>query len=142
MNLEVTQLLQLPHISSIGDHKTWIVEITTRSMLGCNLLKIQRTIGRRLTLSNHGAVTEFIRLVKKGCEEHDISHRMKDCLRLVKKIGTPTPKWLKKKLDRSTTCRKYALQNLLTALRSRHGMTEFMPTLHCSEYWRNQRVEM
>ena len=84
-NLEVTQLLQLPHMSSIGDHKTWIVEITTRSLLGCNLLKIQRTVGRRLIMSNHGAVTEFIRLVKKGCEEHDDSNRMKDCLRLVKK---------------------------------------------------------
>ena len=64
-NLEITQLLQLPHISSIGDHKTWIVEITTRSMMGCNLLKIQRTVGRRMTMSNYGAVKEFIRLPRR-----------------------------------------------------------------------------
>ena len=64
-NLEVTQLLQLPHMSSIGDHKTWIVEVTMRSLLGCNLLKIQRTVGRRLIMSNHDTVKEYNRLVNK-----------------------------------------------------------------------------
>ena len=99
-NLEVTQLLQLLHMSSIGDHRTWIVEVTMRSILGCNLLKIQRTVGRRLTMSNHSAVTEYIRLVKKGCEEHKISNRLDECLRLVNEFGVPTPKWLKKKIRR------------------------------------------
>ena len=41
---------------------------------------------------------EFIRLAKKGCEDHDIAGRMKDCLRLVTETGTPIPKWLRKKI--------------------------------------------
>ena len=97
-NLEVTQLLQLPHLSSIGDHKTWIIEVTSRSVLGCNLLKIQRTVGRRLNMSNHGTVTEFIKLVKEGCEEQNIQSRLEECLSQASKLGTPTPKWLKKKI--------------------------------------------
>lgn len=32
--LEVTQLLILPHFCSVGDHRSWIVELTTRSFAG------------------------------------------------------------------------------------------------------------
>ena len=49
-------------------------------------------------MSNHGTVTQFIRLVKKGCEEQNISTRLDECLRLANKLGTPTPKWLKNKI--------------------------------------------
>lgn len=95
-NLEVTQLLQLPHISSIGDHKTWIVEVSMRSLLGCNLLKVQRTVGRRLIMSNHGAVEEYNRLINKGYEEHNIKARLRSLLNIVEKTGAPVPGWLKK----------------------------------------------
>ena len=95
-NLEVTQLLQLSHMCSVGDHKTWIVEITTRSLLGCNLLKIQRTVGRRLIMSNHGAVEEFNRLVRKGYDDHNVRERMEALMGLVDKTGAPVPGWLKK----------------------------------------------
>ena len=40
-NIEVTQWLLLPWISSVGDHRTWIVEVSLRSMLGPYLLRIQ-----------------------------------------------------------------------------------------------------
>ena len=52
-NLEVTQWLLLPWIASVGDHRTWIVELSLRSMLGPNLLRIQKSIGRRLVTKNY-----------------------------------------------------------------------------------------
>ena len=67
-----------------------------RSLLGCNLLKIQRTVGRRLIMSNHGAVEEFNRLVKKGYDDHNVRERMDALTGLVEKTGAPVPAWLKK----------------------------------------------
>ena len=44
-NLEVTQLVMLPFIESVGDHRSWIIEFTTRSMLGPNLMKVSEVSG-------------------------------------------------------------------------------------------------
>lgn len=38
-NIEVTQLLLLPWSTSVGDHRSWIVEFTTWLMLGPHLIK-------------------------------------------------------------------------------------------------------
>ena len=38
--LEVIQLLILPHFCSVGDHRSWVVELTTRSVLGPCRLRI------------------------------------------------------------------------------------------------------
>ena len=40
-NVGITQWLLLPWMESVGDHRTWIVETTLRSMLGPNLMKVQ-----------------------------------------------------------------------------------------------------
>ena len=55
--VELTQLLMLPHIDSVGDHRSWVVELTPRSVLGPNLLKTQRSIGRRLITSNESCAS-------------------------------------------------------------------------------------
>ena len=91
-NLEVTQLLQLPHISSVGDHRTWIFEVSTRSMLGCNLLRIQHTVGRRLVMSNFSAAQEYNSLVLKGYKDQCIEERIDEVVSLLKKVGRPVPR--------------------------------------------------
>ena len=55
-NLEVTQLVMLPFTERVGDHRSWIIEFTTRSLLGPNLMKIQRTVARRLVMANKKSV--------------------------------------------------------------------------------------
>ena len=47
-DLEVYRFCMLSFINSPGDHRSWIAEITTRSMLGKNLYKIERPAARRL----------------------------------------------------------------------------------------------
>ena len=64
-NIEVTQWLLLPWISSVGDHRTWVVELTLRSMLGPNLLRIQRSVGRRLVTTNYKALRSNNAVVKR-----------------------------------------------------------------------------
>jgi len=68
--LEVTQLLMLPHFCSVGNHRSWIVELTTRSVLGpCNS---QRTPGRILVTTNHKALCSYSAIVRKKFNEHKI----------------------------------------------------------------------
>ena len=47
-DLEVYRFCMLPFINSLGDHRSWIVEKTTRSMVGKSLYKIERPVLRRL----------------------------------------------------------------------------------------------
>ena len=58
-NLEVTQLLMLPFMESVEDHRSWNIEFTTRSLLGPNLMKTQRTVARRSVMANKKSVTRY-----------------------------------------------------------------------------------
>ena len=99
-NLEVTQLLMLPFIESVGDHRSWIIEFTTRSLLGPNLMKIQRSIARRLVMANKKSVARYNELVKKLFEEHNIIPRMKWLLGKADFYDYPGPQWLEDKIKR------------------------------------------
>ena len=75
-NIEVTQWLLLPWISSVGDHRTWIVEVSLRSMLGPNLLRIQRSVGRRLVTTNYKSLCSNNAIVRRKFDEHKVVYRM------------------------------------------------------------------
>ena len=47
-DLEIKAFCMLSFLDSTGDHRSWLVDVTTRSMLGPELLKIVRPPGRRL----------------------------------------------------------------------------------------------
>ena len=98
-NLEVTQLTMLPFISSVGDHMSWIVELTTRSMLGPNLLKTQRSIGRRLVTTNERSVQENNRIVRELFAKHKITDRLKKAMDQVDKNPNEPSDELKCKIE-------------------------------------------
>ena len=81
-SVEVTQWLLLPWISSVGDHRTWIVEITLRSMLGPNLMKVQKSIARRLVTTNYKALRNNNAIVRKKYDEHKIVQRLRNLIAL------------------------------------------------------------
>ena len=76
-NLEVTQLLMLPFIESVGGHRSWIIEFTTRSLLGPNLMKVQRSVARRLVMANKKSVERYNEIVQRLFEEHNVMPRMR-----------------------------------------------------------------
>ena len=84
----------------VGDHRSWIVEFTTRSVLGVNLIKIQRSIARRLVSTNKKAVSNYNAMVEKLFCEHDIVGRMRDLIAKADLYGFPGPDWLEKKITR------------------------------------------
>ena len=99
-NLEVTQWLMLPWMSSVGDHRTWIVELTLRSMFGPNLLRIQRSVGRRLVTKNYRALCNNNAIVRKKYQEHNVVQRLKYFIDVSDKCNGKPPERVCEKIEK------------------------------------------
>ena len=62
--VEVKMFCMLPFINSPDNHRAWIIELSTRSIIGGNLQKIDRQAERRLAMINHKAVNRYSNIVK------------------------------------------------------------------------------
>ena len=76
-----------------------MAELTTRSVLGPNLLKTQRLIGRRLITSNEITVRRFNNIVKVRFEKCKIIERMETLITMSDKFEYPPPVWLRKAIN-------------------------------------------
>lgn len=61
MDLEVVALLQLLFRKSMGDHRTVIVDITSRSLIGKDKFKIIRPLAQRLISTKPKATSKYIK---------------------------------------------------------------------------------
>ena len=80
--LEVTNIQLLPYFSSSGDHRTVIVDFTTRSTIGVFAHRIVRADCRRLILKNKPALTKYIELVERQWVRNWINERLTRLLQL------------------------------------------------------------
>ena len=71
------------------------MEVTTRSMIGRELLKIVRPPGRRLVSTQPKSVKTYNQIVEKQFLLHRIPTRMDAVDKLSRICGTPTPPWLR-----------------------------------------------
>ena len=99
-NIEITQWLLLPWMESVGDHRTWIVEITLRSMPGPNLMKVQRSIACRLVTTNYKALRNNNIIVKRMYGEHGIVSKLKNLIEMSDKYQGEPPDWLANKIKK------------------------------------------
>ena len=98
-DLEITQLVMLPFIYSVGVHMSWMVELITGSMLEPNLLKTQRTIGRRRVMSNDRSIAENNKISKDLFNRHRIIERLGEVMRKVDQCGEEIPEQLKLQIE-------------------------------------------
>ena len=73
--LEVSNYMSLSFHESVGDHRTMIVEITSRSMFGQHLGPIVRPTTRRLTTKQPGSVRQYNECFLSQCYHHNIRDR-------------------------------------------------------------------
>ena len=66
----------LGFMESPGDHRSWLVECTTRSMLGEDLLKIVRPPGRKPVTTQPKYVKRYNEIVEQQFQIHRITERM------------------------------------------------------------------
>jgi len=94
-DVEVTVFCMLSFMKSPGDHRGWIIEVTTRSMLGKDLLRITRTPGRKLVSTQPRSVKRYNESVEKQFLLHRIPQRMDAVENLSRICGSLTSPWLK-----------------------------------------------
>ena len=75
-NLEVTSTLMLSFHEGVGNHRTVLVDITARSLLGTEGLRIVRPPARRLAITNRKAVARFNKYVESKMQEHRLHNRL------------------------------------------------------------------
>ena len=92
--IEVLHVCLLPFLDSPGDHRAFMIDISTRSLLGEYRYKVCRPVSHRLIMSQQGSVNEYNRIVREQFDRH----RIPECLDAVDKMtqycGLPTPNFL------------------------------------------------
>ena len=94
-DLEITAFCMVSFLDSTGDHRSWLVDVTTRSMLGRDVLKIVRPPGRRLVSTQPSSVRRYKEIVEQQFLLHRVPERMDAVDKLSRTCGTPTPPWLR-----------------------------------------------
>ena len=94
-DVEIKVFCVLSVLDSTCDHRSWLLAVTTRSMLGYELLKIVRPPGRRLVTTQPRSVKTYTEIVKNQFLLHRIPERMDAVDKLSRICGTPTSPWLR-----------------------------------------------
>jgi hypothetical protein len=74
--LEIDSVMALPFHESIGDHRTMIVDITTRSAVGEQQYKIVRPEARRLCTKNKKSTTKYLAAVENAFGHHKLFEKL------------------------------------------------------------------
>jgi len=93
--IEVLNVCMLPFLDSPGDHRAFIIDISTRSLLGEFQYKVCRPISRCLIMSQQGSVDEYNRIVHEQFDQHRIVIRLDAVDKMTRYCGFPTPNFLR-----------------------------------------------
>ena len=94
-DVEIKAFCMLSFMESTGEHRSWLIEITTRSMLGRERLKNVRPPGRRLVSTQPRSVETYNKTVEQQFRLHRIPERMDAVDKLSRIGGTPAPSCLR-----------------------------------------------
>jgi hypothetical protein len=93
--IEIVNLGMLKFVESPGDHRSFIIDISTRSLFGEFRFKICQPVSRRLVTSQHQSVVKYNRIVREQFEIHRIVKRLNAVDKLTRYCGYPSPNWLR-----------------------------------------------
>jgi len=99
-DVEVAGFKMLSFVESFGDHRNFVIDITTRSMIGEFAYKVQRPVSRRLVMAQQHCVDRYNRIVEEQFARHRIVERMDAVESLVEMCGFPAPAWLKDMINK------------------------------------------
>ena len=120
----------LNFVDSPGDHRSLLLDVSTRSMLGEHLNAICRPVSRRLVMSQKDSVKRYNKIVKEQCSIHRIQERLDAIDKMTKYCGYPSPKWLEKMILTLYAQMTEIRRNAEKKCRKIHTpISEFSPTI-------------
>lgn len=75
-SLEITASVQLSFHEGVGDHRTVLIDVSSRSLLGTNEFRIVRPAIRRLNCSNKKSLGKYIKYVEKELEDRHLHDKL------------------------------------------------------------------
>jgi hypothetical protein len=93
--IEIVNLGMLTFVESPGDHRLFIINILTRSLLGKFRFKICRPVSRRLVTSQQQSVIRYNQTVREQFKIHRIIERLNAVDKMTRYCGCPSPNWLR-----------------------------------------------
>jgi hypothetical protein len=92
--IEIANQGMLSFTESPGDHRLFIIDISTRLLLGEFRFKVCRPVSRRLVTSQQQSVDRYNKIVKDQFDTHRIVERMNAIDKMTWYCGYPSPLWL------------------------------------------------
>jgi hypothetical protein len=128
--IEIVNLGMLTFVESPGDHRSFIIDISTRSLFGEFRFKICRPVSRRLVTSQQQSVVRYNKIVREQFEIHHIVTRLDAVDKMTRYCGYPSPNWLRamiiKLYKQMTEIRVHAEKDCRKILRPE---SNFSPTI-------------
>jgi hypothetical protein len=93
--IEIVNLGMLSFTESPGDHRSFIIDISTCLLLGEFRFKVCRPVSRRLVTSQQQSVDRYNKIVRDQFDTHRIVERMNAINKMTWYCGYPSPPWLR-----------------------------------------------
>jgi hypothetical protein len=93
--IKIVNLGMLTFAESPGDHRSFIIDISTCSLFGEFRFKICRPVSRRLVTSQKQSVVRYNKIVREEFEIHRIVKRLNAVDKMTRYCGYPSPNWLR-----------------------------------------------
>jgi hypothetical protein len=138
--IEIVNLGMLTFVESPGDHshRSFIIDISTRSLFGEFRFKICRPVSRQLVTSQQQSVVRYNKIVREQFEIHCIVERLNAVDKMTRYCGYPSPNWLRamiiKLYKQMTEIRVHAEKDCQKILRPE---SNFSPTI---QMWYDTRI--
>jgi hypothetical protein len=95
LEIEIVNLGMLSFTESPGDHRLFIIDISTCLLLGEFRFKVCRPINRCLVTSQQQSVDRYNTIVRDQFDTHRIVERMNVINKMTRFCGYPSPPWLR-----------------------------------------------
>jgi hypothetical protein len=92
---KIVNLGMLSFTESPGDHRSFIIDISTCSLLGKFRYKVCRPVSRCLVTSQQQSVDRYNKIMREQFKTHCIVERMNAVNKMTRYCGCPSPNWLR-----------------------------------------------
>ncbi len=139
--IECVNVTLLPHLSGVGDHRCFIIDFSSDSVIGSDFPNIVRVAARKLHCTSTWMVRLYNAELTAKSEEHNMFHRMDEILRLTDYLETQDFIMLMNSLD--TELMEFMLHSENEVSKFMMGHIEWSPTIGIwlSRRWLLKRVQ-
>jgi hypothetical protein len=93
--VKIVNLSMLTFAESPGDHRSFILDVSTRSLLGVYRYKVCRPVSRCLVTLQELSVKRYNEIIRDQFEIHRIEERLNAVDNMTKYCRYPLPRWLR-----------------------------------------------